>query len=174
MLAFVIFLFLLDHSYLHRCLPSGSFLQCYWNGHLHANQVSSDLLIPRSQTWLPLSPLFECCGGGFEFCYAQAMLSVTHSLLLPADQDAELSAPSPAPCLPGCCHASSLMIMDWTSEPVSQPLLVIFPYKGCLGHGVSSQQWKPSLTHTHTHMYSLWETVLIGSISSVVFKFLRI
>jgi hypothetical protein len=26
--------------------------------------------------------------------------------LLTADQDVELSAPSPAPCLPACCHAS--------------------------------------------------------------------
>ena len=30
--------------------------------------------------------------------------SVTHSLLLPTDQDVELSAPS-APCLPERCHA---------------------------------------------------------------------
>lgn len=28
------------------------------------------------------------------------------SLLLPVDQDVELSAPSPAPCLPACCHVS--------------------------------------------------------------------
>ena len=27
-------------------------------------------------------------------------------LLMPADQDVELSAPSPAPCLPAHCHAS--------------------------------------------------------------------
>jgi hypothetical protein len=31
----------------------------------------------------------------------------------------ELSATS-APCLPGCCHPLTLMIMDWTSEPGSQ------------------------------------------------------
>ena len=40
----------------------------------------------------------------------------------PSDEDAELSAP-PAPCLPGRCHALTLMIMDRTSEPVSQPQL---------------------------------------------------
>jgi hypothetical protein len=46
-------------------------------------------------------------GVGFEVSCAQAMPSVTHSLLfLPLGQDAELSAPSTAPCLPGCCHAS--------------------------------------------------------------------
>ena len=37
--------------------------------------------------------------------HAQAMPSVAHSFsFLPADE--ELSAPSPAPCLPVCCHAS--------------------------------------------------------------------
>jgi hypothetical protein len=34
------------------------------------------------------------------------MLSEIHSLLLPVDQDVELSAPSLAPCLVTCCHAS--------------------------------------------------------------------
>ena len=37
---------------------------------------------------------------GFEVSYAQAMPHMTNSLLLSADQDIELSAPSPAPCLP--------------------------------------------------------------------------
>jgi hypothetical protein len=42
------------------------------------------------------------------------------------DEDIELSA-LPAPYLPGYCHAPSLMIMDGTSEPVSQPHLnVVF------------------------------------------------
>ena len=41
---------------------------------------------------------------------------------LPLDQDVELSDP-PAPCLPRCCHALTMMIMDWTSETVSQPQL---------------------------------------------------
>ena len=40
----------------------------------------------------------------------------------PSDEDVGLSAP-PAPCLPGCCHVLSLMILDWTSEPVNQPQL---------------------------------------------------
>ena len=44
---------------------------------------------------------------GLEVSYAQAMSSAVHSLLrLPVDQDAELSAPSPALCLPACHHAS--------------------------------------------------------------------
>jgi hypothetical protein len=38
----------------------------------------------------------------------------------PSNEDIELSA-SPVPRLPGCYHVLSLMIMDWTSEPVSQP-----------------------------------------------------
>jgi hypothetical protein len=45
--------------------------------------------------------------------------------------------------LPGHCHAPTLVIMDWTSEPVSQPRLNVVLYKSCLGHGVCSQQWKP-------------------------------
>ena len=37
--------------------------------------------------------------------YAQAMSTVAHSLLLvPADQDVECSASSPAPCLSGYCR----------------------------------------------------------------------
>ena len=39
----------------------------------------------------------------------------------PTDEDAELPAP-PAPRLPGHCHVPALMIMDWTSELLSQPL----------------------------------------------------
>jgi hypothetical protein len=47
------------------------------------------------------------CGVGFEISHIQAMPNVEHSpLLLPLDQDEELSAPSPAPCLCECCHAS--------------------------------------------------------------------
>jgi hypothetical protein len=46
-------------------------------------------------------------GADFEVFYAQAMPTVANSpLLLPASQDVELSIPSPAPCLPGCYHAS--------------------------------------------------------------------
>jgi hypothetical protein len=45
-----------------------------------------------------------------------------------------------------CLHTAKLpamMIMDWTSETVSQPQLNIVPYKSYLGHGVSSKQRKP-------------------------------
>jgi hypothetical protein len=48
----------------------------------------------------------EEVGVGFEVFYVQALPSVEHRLLLPADQDVALSAPSPAPCLPLSCHAS--------------------------------------------------------------------
>ena len=41
-------------------------------------------------------------GAGSELSYAQAMPIVTHSLLLPANQNIELLAP----CLTVCCHAS--------------------------------------------------------------------
>jgi hypothetical protein len=44
----------------------------------------------------------------------------------PSDEDVELSV-SPTPCLPGGYHVPTLMIMVWTSEPVSQPQLnVVF------------------------------------------------
>jgi hypothetical protein len=42
------------------------------------------------------------------------------------EQDVVLSTPA-VPCLLGCCHSPALKIMDWTSEPVSQPQLnVVF------------------------------------------------
>jgi hypothetical protein len=54
-----------------------------------------------------LKDVCHCWGGLQGVTYVQAILSVVHSLsLLPSDQNVELSAPSPAPCLPGCCHAS--------------------------------------------------------------------
>jgi hypothetical protein len=34
----------------------------------------------------------------------------------------------------------AMMIMDWTSEPVSQPQLNVFLYKSCFGYGIPSQQ----------------------------------
>ena len=44
---------------------------------------------------------------GFEVSYAQATPSVEQSPLLPlVNQDVELLAPSLAPYLPACCHAS--------------------------------------------------------------------
>ena len=49
---------------------------------------------------------------GFEVSYVQATPRVGYNLLLPADQDAELSTPSPAPCLPACCSVFTMMIMD--------------------------------------------------------------
>jgi hypothetical protein len=73
-------------------------------------------------------------GAGFVVSYAQAMHSVTHSLLLlPVDQDVDLSAPS-APCLPTPCHLPTMTTMDWTSRTVSQPQINVFCYKSCLGH----------------------------------------
>ena len=45
------------------------------------------------------------CGESIEVSYAQAMLSVEHSILLPLDQEVEPTAP-PAPCLPAHCYAS--------------------------------------------------------------------
>jgi hypothetical protein len=45
-------------------------------------------------------------------------------------------------CL-GAVMLPTLMIMDWTSEPVSRPQLNVCLYKSCLSHGISSQQWKP-------------------------------
>ena len=56
--------------------------------------------------------------------------------------DAELLALL-GPCLPACYHVSCMMITDWASENVSQPQRKIVLCKSCLGHGVSSQQWKP-------------------------------
>ena len=44
-----------------------------------------------------------------EVCHYGASFEVHlvwHSLLMPADQDVDLSAPSPAPCLPAGCPAS--------------------------------------------------------------------
>jgi hypothetical protein len=35
------------------------------------------------------------------------------------------------------------MIMDWTSEPISQLQINVVFYKTCLGHGVCSQQENP-------------------------------
>jgi hypothetical protein len=44
--------------------------------------------------------------GGLEVSYAQTTPSVSHSpLLLPVEQNVELSALSPAPCLSGGCPA---------------------------------------------------------------------
>ena len=59
-------------------------------------------------------------GVGFKTLMLDAQTSV---FCLPLEQDVELSA-TPASCLLGCCHASALMVMDWTSEPVSYVVLI--------------------------------------------------
>jgi hypothetical protein len=52
-------------------------------------------------------------GVGFEVSYAQAVPRVAHSLsLLSLDQEAELLASSPAPCLTALCHDLAMMTMD--------------------------------------------------------------
>ena len=43
--------------------------------------------------------------GLWGFIYVKAMLGVNSLLLLPSDQDVELSASTPSPCLPRHCHA---------------------------------------------------------------------
>jgi hypothetical protein len=48
-------------------------------------------------------------GMGFKALILAAWKPVSSSL--PSEQDVELSA-SPVPCLPGCCHATALMVMD--------------------------------------------------------------
>ena len=57
------------------------------------------------------------CGCGLMALILAAWKSVFHWLT--SDEDVDLSA-LPVPCLPRCCHASTLMITHWTSEPVSQ------------------------------------------------------
>ena len=74
-----------------------------------------------------------------------ALLLGDHQIVfswVPSEQDVELSAP-PAPCLPGCCSAFHLDdngLTLWTCKPA--PIKYCF-FRSCLGHGVSSQQWKP-------------------------------
>jgi hypothetical protein len=57
-------------------------------------------------------------GVGFKTLVLAAWKSVFSSL--PLEQYVELSA-LPTSCLPGCYHVPALMIMDCTSEIVSQP-----------------------------------------------------
>jgi hypothetical protein len=80
-------------------------------------------------------------GAGFVGSYAQTPPSVPHSLLLlPADTDVELSAPSPAPYLPAFYHVSHHENNGLNLWTVSQPQLNVFFYKSYYDHGVSSQQ----------------------------------
>jgi hypothetical protein len=63
-------------------------------------------LVGIGVTWLE----WVChCGCGHKILTLVAWKSVFHKQ--PLDEDIELSAP-PASCLPGCCHAPSLMVMD--------------------------------------------------------------
>ena len=62
---------------------------------------------------------------------------------LQLDQDAELSIPSTALCLLHAAMLSAMMLMDETSETISQAQLNVVFHKSCLGHGVSLKQWKP-------------------------------
>lgn len=87
------------------------------------------------------------CGVGFEVSCAQATPSVAYSLLLTAwGSNVELSAPSPGPCLPACCHASH-NDNELSSETVSQHQLKGFLYS-YHGHSVSSQQKNPKASVT--------------------------
>jgi hypothetical protein len=67
-------------------------------------------------------------GVGFESFLLAAWMPVFCLLL---EQDIELSA-LPASCPPRHCHAATLMIMDWASEPVSQPQINVVLHKSCL------------------------------------------
>lgn len=56
-------------------------------------------------------------GMDFEVSYVQSMPSVARTLLLlSADQNVELTAPSPAPCLLHTAMFSSMMTMGQTFE----------------------------------------------------------
>jgi hypothetical protein len=107
---------------------------------------------PREWHYLEVWPCWSRCvtvGMGFKTLTLAAWKPVFH--LQASDEDVELSAP-PMPCLPGCCHAPALMIMDWTSEPVSQPQLGFVLYKTCLGM-VSAHSSKA--LNDHKCLYSL-------------------
>ena len=66
-----------------------------------------------------------------------------------SDEVIELSAPN-EPCLPGSWHILTLMIMDWNSEPVSQPQLNGFLIK----HALISVSVYSNKILTHTCTYS--------------------
>ena len=64
---------------------------------------------------------------GFEVSEAQVRPSVARILfLLPADSDVELSATSPAPCLPVCHHAFHHDNNELSLWTVRQPQLNFF------------------------------------------------
>jgi hypothetical protein len=68
------------------------------------------------EVW-PCWGMYVTVGMGFKTLVLAAWKPVFSCL--PSEQDIEISAPS-EPCLHGHYHAPALMIMDWTSEPVSQ------------------------------------------------------
>jgi len=53
-----------------------------------------------------------CHCGGCRLCSGSPSVEESVLFWMPLDQDVELSAPSPAPCLPGHCHVPATMIMD--------------------------------------------------------------
>jgi hypothetical protein len=68
-------------------------------------------------------------GAGFEVSHAQALSSVIHSFfLLSTDQDVEPSAPL-APCLPLCCHASSMLPLCFLSAAMLPTMKTEEPLK---------------------------------------------
>ena len=95
----------------------------------------------------------SCCGGGFWRMPPHPLpsfLKMPGFSWLQLDQDVELSAPFPAPCLPGCCHASHLDdngLNFWTCKTALNLKKKYFFLKIRGGHGVSSQQWKCLLSH---------------------------
>ena len=62
----------------------------------------------------------------------------------PLNEDGGLSAPL-APCLPARCHASRHDDSGLNPRTCKAAPVKCCPSKSCLGHGVSSQQWKPQL-----------------------------
>lgn len=75
-----------------------------WLSLMNQRLPSNGACFTEKNVWLT-----RCCdtvGLGFEVSYVQALTNNTIHFLLPAKQDAELSAPSPVPCLPTCYHVS--------------------------------------------------------------------
>jgi len=55
-----------------------------------------------------------------------------------------------------CLHIAmfpTMMIVDKTSETVSQSQLNVFLHKSCQGHGVPSQQWNLTMTASILHFF---------------------
>ena len=81
-------------------------------------------------------------GVDFEVLYAQAPPSVQHCLLA-TDQDVELSAPAPAPCLPALGHVShhdNNELSFWNCKPVPSKHLPLeeLPWSWCLFTAIKS------------------------------------